>query len=482
MLGFPRAKIALIITAALLVIQLGADLDGPLWEQDEAAYAGFARNMIETGDWIVPQFPFSEPHRKPPLHFWMIAVSFLIFGESEIALRLPSILSFLGATALLAGLGAKLYGRQRALLASLVFITALFFSNFAKISLTDSLLLFCQTGAILSLGLYLKDGRTAYLLLLAGATAMGLLTKGPPILILIGGPIFLALFQAEGRRRLLHPAFIACMLLAFVPLLMWGWLAYRQTNGELIRWMIDWYVLRRAGGAVFGQSAPPGLYLLFLLVAFLPWSPALFAYARDQWRAMRPLRPMLSLPVLRRIFDRYSFEFGWALSGWLFYEMLPSKLPSYVLGAAPLFAVVIAGQLLKYGSSIPLYYRIAAPLGALINALIWIIVPSLVQERRAASQEMAYVIDAAAKSKTVYISESFRLPGVAFYSKSPMKTITSPLELEQIKQCGDCILVLDAGTYLIMYMQGITAEQHDVYLWDRGKTVPFFIFHPNERP
>lgn len=479
MLRFPRSKIALAITAVLLTIQLVADLGAPLWEQDEAAYAGFARNMIETGDWIVPEFTFSEPHRKPPLHFWAIAVSFLVFGESEIALRLPSILSFLGTTALLASLGAKLYGRQRALLASLILITAFFFASFAKISLTDSLLLFCQTGAILSLGLYLKHGRIAYLLLLAGATAMGLLTKGPPILILIGGPIFLSLFQPQGRRRLLHPAFIACMLLAFVPLLVWGWLAYRQTNGELIRWMIDWYVLRRAGGSVFGQSAPPGLYLLFFLVAFLPWSPALLAFSRDQWKAMRS---MASLPALKQIFDRHAFELGWAFSGWFFYEMLPSKLPSYVLGAAPLLAVVIASQLLKYGSVPPLYYRMAAPLGALVNAAIWVIVPSLIQEKRTASQEMAHVIDAAAESKKVYISESFRLPGVAFYSKGSMKTITSPIELERIKQCTDCVLVLDAGTYLILRMQGFTAEQHDVYLWDRGKTVPYFIVHPNERP
>ena len=58
-----------------------------LWDQDEAAYAGFAKRMIETHNYIVPDFTWSEPHRKPPLHFWLIALSYKIFGVNTFALR-----------------------------------------------------------------------------------------------------------------------------------------------------------------------------------------------------------------------------------------------------------------------------------------------------------------------------------------------------------------------------------------------------------
>jgi 4-amino-4-deoxy-L-arabinose transferase-like glycosyltransferase len=64
----------------------------PLWDQDESAYAGFAFNMIEQHNWLVPDFPFSDVHRKPPLHFWNIAVFNKIFGYNTFAIRFSSVL------------------------------------------------------------------------------------------------------------------------------------------------------------------------------------------------------------------------------------------------------------------------------------------------------------------------------------------------------------------------------------------------------
>jgi 4-amino-4-deoxy-L-arabinose transferase-like glycosyltransferase len=66
-----------------------------LWDQDEAAYAGFAKTMIESGNWLMPEFMWSEVHRKPPLHFWNIAISYKMFGINEFAVRFPSALFIL---------------------------------------------------------------------------------------------------------------------------------------------------------------------------------------------------------------------------------------------------------------------------------------------------------------------------------------------------------------------------------------------------
>src|SRR5262245_17837218 len=64
-----------------------------LWDDDEAAYAGFAQQMLRSGDWVTLDYQWSSLHRKPPLHIWTVAVSFLIFGENEFALRLPSVMA-----------------------------------------------------------------------------------------------------------------------------------------------------------------------------------------------------------------------------------------------------------------------------------------------------------------------------------------------------------------------------------------------------
>jgi 4-amino-4-deoxy-L-arabinose transferase-like glycosyltransferase len=78
--SFVRRHPWLLITALVIVNAFVRNASTPLWDQDEAAYAGFARRMIETGNWVVPEFMWSEPHRKPPFLFWSIAVSFKLFG------------------------------------------------------------------------------------------------------------------------------------------------------------------------------------------------------------------------------------------------------------------------------------------------------------------------------------------------------------------------------------------------------------------
>src|SRR5579864_6702765 len=83
----PRQAMAFALLVALVLLVGNARTS--LWDQDEAAYAGFARTMLKDGDWVVPRFLWSEPHRKPPLLFWCIATSFRLLGESEFALRLP---------------------------------------------------------------------------------------------------------------------------------------------------------------------------------------------------------------------------------------------------------------------------------------------------------------------------------------------------------------------------------------------------------
>ena len=46
-----------------------------LFDQDEAAYAGFGKYILENPQAHIPQFLWSEPHRKTPLHFWFITFS-----------------------------------------------------------------------------------------------------------------------------------------------------------------------------------------------------------------------------------------------------------------------------------------------------------------------------------------------------------------------------------------------------------------------
>lgn len=313
----------LLIPLILAGLLLGLDTV-PLWDQDEAAYAGFAHQMRASGDWRLPSFAWSEVHRKPPLHFWMIAAAFELIGERMSAVRLPGLLSVLGSGALVAWWGAPVFGAQRARRAALILLTTLAMV-IGKIGLTDGPLMLAQTAAALALLNHLHTPKLRWCVALWIAAAAGMLLKGPPVLILVLGMGAILLLLHPDRSRLLLP--LLGLPLAAIPLLAWGWWAWSADGGETVRWMIDWYILSRAsGGTALGQTGPPGFYLLTMLLLLFPWTALL---------------PSALVGMVQRRDREALLLAAWMAAGWWAYELIPSKLPSYVLGAYPAVALAM---------------------------------------------------------------------------------------------------------------------------------------------
>lgn len=312
----------------------------PLFDQDEAAYAGFARTMLETGDWITPEYPWCDAHRKTPLHFWLIACAYSLFGYSEWVTRLPAILSLL---VVLQGVWRYLSlhkDTKTGLIASAILASNALFALYGKMSLTDAPLLATQVWFAISLERYTATSRLGWAWVAALSLGAGMLVKGPSILI-FGGPLYLALllFGAHGRR-LLRPVCIGILALSPLPLLLWGYAAWQQDGGTMVRWMIDWYILNRVGGNVFGQTGPPGYHLVFLLagfLVFLPLWPHMIARLRNTVRAKNAPERFLLI---------------WLLCAWLPYEFTSSKLPSYALAAHPALAMLLAITLRDISSAV----------------------------------------------------------------------------------------------------------------------------------
>jgi 4-amino-4-deoxy-L-arabinose transferase-like glycosyltransferase len=336
------------LTIAFLVL-VGANLlignaSSSVWDQDEAAYAGFARHMLVRGDWVAPEFPYSQPHRKVPLSLWMIAASYAVLGVNEFALRLPSLVAMV-ATIACVWYGARfLVGRDTAKLAAVVLGSSPFVLALGKIALTDGVLLTFQTIAALALlrGVVRPSWKATVVLWLA--VAGGLLVKGPPILILVGGMFLFLLVFHRRRRNLvhLHPWF--GLPLALVPLAVWVFFAW-QEDQRYVLFLGYWYILRRAGGSVFGQSGPPGAYFLVFFLGLVPWTAYVWPAMTEAWRGLR--RRRLALVLLG----------SWLFGGWILWELLPSKLPTYTLGAYPALALLIARQVRRNEAGAMLWGR-----------------------------------------------------------------------------------------------------------------------------
>jgi 4-amino-4-deoxy-L-arabinose transferase-like glycosyltransferase len=323
--------IVLIIAILLLVNNWSI----PLWDQDEAAYAGFGYTMNESGNWLVPNFMYSDVHRKPPLHFWNIALSYHIFGYNEFAVRFPSFLAIFGTLMLMFFQGKKFLETSIAF-KSIVLLSGTFLvTAIAKVSVTDATVLFTSTLCAFGIINTLRNPNWKWVFLFWLGFALGILTKGPPIIIFSGAFVGLLFITHPQRLNLLklHPWLFLPVALA--PAFLWGYLTYLNDDGVFLAWMYDWYVLQRINGDVFGQTGPIGTHLVAMCVFFLPF--------------------LLYIPRALTSMGKGMFEknetatllFCWFLAGWLLYEFSPSKLPAYVIAAHVPFAFMIAMQLDK---------------------------------------------------------------------------------------------------------------------------------------
>ncbi|HXY00008.1 MAG TPA: phospholipid carrier-dependent glycosyltransferase, partial [Candidatus Limnocylindrales bacterium] len=127
----------LLICATLYICyfhNLGAiGLVGP----DEPRYAWIARDMAETGDWVTPRLYGKPWFEKPVLYYWGAALSFKLFGVSEVSARLPSAFSALLATLAMAWLALRLYGAETARWLLLLLPTTVGMIGFSHAAATD---------------------------------------------------------------------------------------------------------------------------------------------------------------------------------------------------------------------------------------------------------------------------------------------------------------------------------------------------------
>jgi 4-amino-4-deoxy-L-arabinose transferase-like glycosyltransferase len=235
---------------------------------------------------------------------------------------------------------------------------------FAKIALTDAALLFCTTLAYFLLQLYLKTNQIRYFIGLLLIVSIGLLVKGPPILITVGGTVLLKFLLDAEKMRFFKMGLL--LFLTFIPLLIWGRVAWVADGGIFIQWLLDWYIFKRTSGSVFGQTGPFGYYFGVFTINFILFLPYFFQSGFDIF-ANYYKKPA---DAVEKGFHQINFY--WILCGWIFYECLPSKLPAYALAALPVLAILM-GKSLAESKPLPLFLTILSgilQMGAGITVLL----------------------------------------------------------------------------------------------------------------
>ncbi|WP_455207487.1 phospholipid carrier-dependent glycosyltransferase [Kaarinaea lacus] len=322
----------------LYILPLGVR---PLTIPDESRYAEIPREILSTGDWVVPRYNGLRYFEKPPMGYWLNAVSLAVFGENAFAARLPGALSA-GFTALLIFLFASrsLGSRQIALYATLVYISFLAVYAVGTISVLDNFLALFLTGGILAF--YLAEQATqkkqALLLWIASGISLGLAFLAKGFLALAIPVIVMAPWMLwQGKWRALFSYGWLVVLVALLVALPWALLVH---NRESDFWHYFFWVehVQRFSAEDAQHKAPFYYYLTILPAVAFPWFtliPAAFSGLKDR------VRQVNDTPLFR-------FLWIWLLAPFLFFSVSSGKLATYILPCFPPLAILIAVGLHRY--------------------------------------------------------------------------------------------------------------------------------------
>ncbi|WP_369753625.1 ArnT family glycosyltransferase [Flavobacterium sp. WC2409] len=271
-----------VILIALFRLLLTAAI--PLLDKTEARYAEIARIMQETNQWVVPQIDYGIPFwAKPPLSTWLSAFSYVIFGVNEFASRFPSFL----LSILLVIIAGKMVKKSGAsfYLPGFILLTMPEFLIHTGVVSTDTALEFCVAIMMISFWKTMKsDKKTYWNYLFFVAFGLGLLAKGPLIMVLTFPPLFIWCCLDTRRFRELFSKFsviIGILITALIGL-PWYYFAEQQSPGFLDYFIIGEHFKRfiEPGwqGDLYGSghSQPKGMIWLFMLGFGLPWVQIVF--------------------------------------------------------------------------------------------------------------------------------------------------------------------------------------------------------------
>jgi 4-amino-4-deoxy-L-arabinose transferase-like glycosyltransferase len=265
----PAELIIAILSFILFVPFLGTT---HLFDWDEINFAEASREMLETGNYAIPQIGFEPFWEKPPLFFWLQVICMKIFGVNEFASRLPNAVCGILTLILLYRLGKKLVNEQFGWMWTLMYAGSLLPQFYFKSGIIDpwfNLFIFL---AVYQLAAYsdTRNERPVKRILLAGLfTGLAVMTKGPVALLIVG--LCYGVFALINRfRNFMKPLHILYFLL--VTMLAGGiWFMALLANGQqhIITEFIV-YQVRLFQTEDAGHGGPFFYHFIILLIGCFP--------------------------------------------------------------------------------------------------------------------------------------------------------------------------------------------------------------------
>lgn len=335
-----RREFWLFLLAALIIIGAGIGLRDP-WPADEPRFTLVAKNMVESGEWLITQRGSELYSDKPPAFMITQAAAYTLTGNWRIAFLLPSLLASLGSLFLIYDLGRRLWNHRTGLWAMLAMLAAFQFIYQAKRAQIDPLVTFFITLANYGLLRHFLLGPNwrAYWLG-CFAAGLGVITKGVGVIALLmilpfvfarwRGWQNIALIEGGGWRWFAGAlAFLAAIAVWIVPMVL---TVQGSDAPEYHAYMHD--ILFRQTAARYTDSwdhhQPPWYYLEVIAFAWLPLSIVMVA-AVPRW-----------IERLKARDARFLLPLTWIVLVVIFFSLPKGKRDVYIMPALPFVALMCA--------------------------------------------------------------------------------------------------------------------------------------------
>jgi 4-amino-4-deoxy-L-arabinose transferase-like glycosyltransferase len=307
-----------------------------LFEPDEGRYAQIPREMLTSGDWIVPTLQ-GEPYlEKPPLFYWLVMGCYAVFGFHDWAARLVPALAVQGCLVMTYLFGRRMLGERPAFWGALLLALMPGFVGMGRLLVLDGVLTFLVTLALFSgwralEGPALQDG---WWLTAAVACGLGVLTKGPIALVLLLAPVWLQRRLAPTPARIGLRGWLKFAGVTLAVALPW----YAVAAWRLPDFVHDFFWVHNVQrfAEPFNHDRPAWFYVPVLLAGLGPLSFLLIPFGR--WLVLRDGAgrcPALGYLLLSA---------AWCL---LFFSLSGCKLPTYILPAFPPLALALGAWLAR---------------------------------------------------------------------------------------------------------------------------------------
>ncbi len=334
-------KSALILALLFLAVYIAPLGMRPLISPDEARYAEIAREMVETGDFIVPRLDGFRYFEKPVFGYWLFAGSMSVFGENAFALRLPCALAAgLAAFSIFLLVRRFAGGYVPGIAAASVFLSMPMVFIVGTVGILDSVLAFLLTATISLFYCALEeDGislrRILYLLASGVFCGFAFLTKG--FLALAVPALVISAFLIWERR---WKDFLTLPWLPAIGALLVSlpW-ALSINSVEPGYWRYFFWVehIQRFTKDTYQHSEPIYFFIPVLLAGAATWIFLLPAYFMGVKEAG------LKNPIMK-------YFLCWLIVPFIFFSLSRGKLPPYILPCFAPLSILIAIGLCKCNS------------------------------------------------------------------------------------------------------------------------------------